>query len=173
MTTISAKSILASQHALDPKVRIDTLLLRYPRCIHAEFMTHRVFSRNAASSRAIPVKKLIEDVLTDPFIPIFWGSNQKGMQAGEECLMDVELHSPEFGLSECYDRETAWLCARDQAVMFAKAFAEAGYHKQAREQASRTHLDFCTKERGRTNSLSDAYSGEVRQDSPCATNVIG
>jgi hypothetical protein len=49
-------------------------------------MTHRVFSRNAGSSRAIPVKKLIEDVLTDPFIPIFWGSNQKGMQAGEEWL---------------------------------------------------------------------------------------
>ena len=71
MTTISARSVLASRHSLNPEARIDTLLLRYPRCTRAEFMTNRVFSRNAASSRAIPVKKLVEDMINDPFVPIF------------------------------------------------------------------------------------------------------
>jgi hypothetical protein len=39
--------------------RLTTLEVRYPRFIHSEMMTHRVFSRNAASSRAIPIKKMI------------------------------------------------------------------------------------------------------------------
>jgi hypothetical protein len=65
-------------------VRITTMVLTYPRYIHAELMTHRVFSRNAASSRAIPVKKLIRAVADHPVIPISWGSNKPGMQAGED-----------------------------------------------------------------------------------------
>jgi hypothetical protein len=84
MTTISAKTILRSRHAQRPDKILSTLLLRYPRPIHAEFMTHRVMSRNAASSRAIPVKKLIQDVRQDPFVPLHWGANQKGMQADQQ-----------------------------------------------------------------------------------------
>ncbi len=126
MTTISAKSILASRHAQSGD-RIDTLLLRYPRWIHAEFMTHRVFSRNAASSRAIPVERLIQDVLDDPAVPLFWGANQKGMQAGEECNEPVRVSDKEYGL---WPRGDAWLQARDNAVHMARAFAAAGYHKQ-------------------------------------------
>lgn len=137
MTTISAKSILASRHAQSGD-RIDTLLLRYPRWIHAEFMTHRVFSRNAASSRAIPVEKLIKDVLDDPAVPLFWGANQKGMQAGEECdaklLMKFEMIPPgtttTVGFGAVAGRGYAWLMARDRAVEAARAFANAGYHKQ-------------------------------------------
>lgn len=65
-------------------IRLTTFLLRYPRFIHAELMTHRVFSRNASSSRAIPVKKLIADIRRDPAMFRWWGKNQKGMQAEEE-----------------------------------------------------------------------------------------
>ena len=65
-------------------IRITTLQLRYPRFIHAEFMTHREFSRNASSSRAIPVAKMIEQVRTNPAMPIHWGKNQPGMQAHAE-----------------------------------------------------------------------------------------
>lgn len=81
MTTISAKMIAHSKCAVSGK-EICTLQLRYPRWIHAELMTHRQFSRNASSSRAIPVKRLLADMLRDPAYPIYWGSNQKGMQAG-------------------------------------------------------------------------------------------
>jgi len=129
MTTVTAKSILASRHADDPRVRVDTLLLRYPRCIHAEFMTHRVFSRNASSSRAIPVERLIKDVLDDPFVPLFWGKNQKGMQAGEETNEPVDTRQWDGGFRMC-SREDAWKEALETTIENAQAFAKAGYHKQ-------------------------------------------
>src|SRR6185437_9597329 len=61
-----------------------TAQFKYPRFIHAEFMTHREFSRNASSSRAIPVAKMIDQVRNDPAMPIHWGANQPGMQADNE-----------------------------------------------------------------------------------------
>ena len=78
MTTITATPILRSRHADQPDKILSTLLLRYPRCIHAELMTHRLFSRNAASSRAIPVSKLIQDVMENPFIPHLLGQEPEG-----------------------------------------------------------------------------------------------
>lgn len=137
MTTISAQTILRSRHSQRPDKVLSTLLLRYPRWIHAEFMTHRVFSRNAASSRAIPIKKLIQDVMENPAIPLFWGKNQKGMQANEECHALVEFGEEwvDTGIGLLPDtkrlaREEAWLLARNQAVNAAEAFMNAGYHKQ-------------------------------------------
>jgi hypothetical protein len=86
MTEISAKIIADS---INPQgIRLTTMQLRYPRTIHAEFMTHRVFSRNASSSRAVPVDKLIADVERDPATPLHWGRNQPGMQAGDELTVE-------------------------------------------------------------------------------------
>ncbi len=65
-------------------VRLTTMEVRYPRFIHSEVMTHRVFSRNAASSRAIPIRKMIEAVRSEPALPLWWGRNQSGMQARAE-----------------------------------------------------------------------------------------
>ena len=65
--------------------RITTFELEYPRFIHAEFMTHRLFSRNAASSRAIPVDRLLNLIKEDTAMPVHWGKNQSGMSAREEC----------------------------------------------------------------------------------------
>lgn len=56
------------------------MLLTFPRYILAEFNTHRMFSRNSASSRAIPFKKVLHAVHTDPFIPMMWMKDHKGMQ---------------------------------------------------------------------------------------------
>lgn len=64
--------------------RITTMQLKYPRFIHSEFMTHRVFSRSASSSRAIPVSKMLRAIWSEPATPIYWGSNKPGMQAGAE-----------------------------------------------------------------------------------------
>lgn len=61
-----------------------TLRLVYPRFIHAELMTHRVFSRNASSSRAIPVKTMLRNIKDNPAKPLYWGENIPGMQAGKE-----------------------------------------------------------------------------------------
>lgn len=86
MTTITAEVVLDS--VSENNVRLTTMKLRYPRIIHAELMTHRVFSRNASSSRAIPVSRLIQETEADPYVPASWGSNVPGMQAGTE--MPVE-----------------------------------------------------------------------------------
>lgn len=136
MTTITSTTILRSRNAVAPDKVLSTLLLRYPRCIHSELMTHRVFSRNAASSRAIPVEKLIKDVEENPFIPVFWGLNQRGMQATQVGDELVRTFHRDGNRGESYlgfdyaEKQEAWLAARDNAIVAAKAFAEAGYHKQ-------------------------------------------
>jgi len=84
----------------DEGIRLTTMQLRYPRFIHAELMTHRVFSRNASSSRAIPVAKMIEDIRRDPAMPIHWGSNKPGMQAGAEINEPVKLYAPVSGQAD-------------------------------------------------------------------------
>ncbi len=126
--TITAKIVADS---ISPQnIRLTTMQLRYPKFIHGEFMTHRVFSRNASSSRAIPVERLIQDVLDDPAMPVFWGKNQAGMQAGEECnewVQDPEISDTYYG---SITREQAWLTARDNAVSMTRAMSKAGYHKQ-------------------------------------------
>lgn len=114
MTTITAQII---EDSIWNGARITTLELYYPRIIHAEFMTHRVFSRNAGSSRAIPVKRLIAAVADDPFMPNAWGLNQKGMQA-QEAEADAEI---------C---RSIWLDARDSAVRHAELLAAQNVHKQ-------------------------------------------
>lgn len=108
--------------------RITTMHLRYPRFIHAELMTHRVLSRNARSSRAVPVKKMLEEISRDPVIPSYWGKNQSGMQASEE---NNEMIFIDYGHGSCdFTREGAWLYASEQAVRVATEFMKAGYHKQ-------------------------------------------
>lgn len=114
-----------------------TMHWRYPRIIHSEVMTHRVFSRNARSSRAVPVRTMLEEVRTKPFVPWHWGKNQKGMQAGEECnaLLELGTEMADTGIGEMpvptyLTREEAWLRQRDHAADTAEAYMDAGYHKQ-------------------------------------------
>lgn len=130
MTTISAKTVLRSRNASAPDKVLSTLLLRYPRFIHSEMLTHRALSRNAASNRAIPVKKMIDDILADTAMPIHWGAAQKGMQADQECDALVGWFDPRVRIDVRGERETAWLHARDEAIRIARGFDQAGYHKQ-------------------------------------------
>lgn len=129
MTTISAKIIADSINGVGN--RLTTIHMRYPRFIHAELMTHRVFSRNARSSRAVPVKTMIDEIVNDPVVPLHWGKNQKGMQAEHEHDGKVIIYArPPSGVTLECDNVTAWLLARDNAIMLAEAFDAAGYHKQ-------------------------------------------
>ena len=106
--------------------RLCTLQLRYWRAIHSEFMTHRVLSRNASSSRAIPTEKLLEQVEEFPACPVHWGKNQPGMQAHEEHTEFVK--HPITG--ELLTREEAWREAARSSSAWAREFSAAGYHKQ-------------------------------------------
>jgi hypothetical protein len=99
--------------------RITTFVLTYPRFIHAEFMTHRAFSRNAASSRAIPAKKIRASVRMDPAIPCHWGANQKGMQAEEE------LTGPKL-----WAAQVTWKLAMHLMLVMNWILERLGLHKQ-------------------------------------------
>lgn len=99
--------------------RITTFELEYPRFILAELNTHRVFSRNSSSSRAIPVWKLMKKILQDPVYPSFWGENQKGMQASKE-LEGLKLIIAKL----------SWRIASIFAVGFAGIMNLVGLHKQ-------------------------------------------
>jgi thymidylate synthase ThyX len=79
---ISAKVVLHSKS--EAGAEIWTLVLRYHRFIHPELMTHRKFSRNASSSRAVPAKRLLREAVKDTAVPLHWGANQAGMQASAE-----------------------------------------------------------------------------------------
>ena len=116
--TITAKIIA---HSIAPNDQmIVTWELEYPRFIHGEFMTHRLFSRNAASSRAIPVKTIIDQVRNAPAMPTHWGENQAGMQA-------KSLLSSALTTSAKY----VWRQAANSSAFFAEQLVKIGLHKQA------------------------------------------
>lgn len=105
--------------------RITTFELEYHRFIHSELMTHRMFSRNAMSSRAVPIDKMIEQVRNNPATPIHWGANRSGMQAYEECTnLVLDFVGEEFSVEEW------WKLSAEEAADSAECLAEAGYHKQ-------------------------------------------
>jgi len=115
---ISAK-ILAD--SISPSgVRMTTMEIEYPRFILAELNTHRMLSKNSASSRAIPVKTMHEHIRNHPATPVHWGKNQPGMQAKAE-LTDNDLADAKF----------IWRRAMDDALHWAWALADrVGLHKQ-------------------------------------------
>ena len=82
---INAKIIADSKNTYGD--RITTMLITFPRFILAELNTHRMFSRNSASSRAIPFEKMLKSVQENPFVPIAWQKDHKGMQ-GTEYITD-------------------------------------------------------------------------------------
>lgn len=100
-------------------IRLTTFVLTYPRFIHSEFMTHRMFSRNASSSRAIPVKKSIQMVLDNPAIPLAFTKNKAGMQGGDP----LDGKAAELA-------EKVWRQALFHAVDKAQLLADLDVHKQ-------------------------------------------
>jgi len=99
--------------------RLTTVEAIFNRWILAELNTHRMLSRNSASSRAVPVAKTIRQVWADPAVPSHWGSNQAGMQARSE------LSGWRRGVAR-----RAFLWARLPAIAFAWLLVKVGLHKQ-------------------------------------------
>ena len=117
MRRINAKVIADS---ISPSgSRLTTIECQLPRFILAQLNTHRAFSRNSASSRAIPVTKMIQSVKDDPYIPVKFGSNKSGMSPG-----------PELGVIERWGAEHAWRSACANAIYAAEKMAELGVHKE-------------------------------------------
>lgn len=100
-------------------IRLTTFVVKYPRFIHSELMTHRVLSRNAASSRAIPIEKMIQAIRDEIAEPEQWGSNQKGMQAGPILDTTHTMHA-----------RLAWTKAAEYAIAYVERLDFLGVHKQ-------------------------------------------
>lgn len=103
--------------------RITTFVVTHPRHILAEMNTHRMFSRNSASSRAIPAKEMIRRVREQPFIPIAWQKEHSGMQ-GTEYITD------EFCLQLIIDE---WKDAAGNAVVRANRISSGIVGKEGTE----------------------------------------
>ena len=87
-------------------VRMTTMEIEYPRFILAELNTHRMLSKNSASSRAIPVKAMHEHIRANTAGPVYWGINQPGMKAKTEAT-ELTL----AGLNTCGTKPVIWLLA--------------------------------------------------------------
>lgn len=117
MSQIEVKILAGSKTREGTK--ITTFLLLYHRFFHSEFMTHKVISKNAASSRAIPTSKLLDLVEKDPMLPVSVGKNKSGMQASEELEKEISDRFIELW------KELGVKVAADVKVM-----QELGPHKQ-------------------------------------------
>lgn len=100
--------------------RITSFVVTMPRIVLAELNTHRVLSRNSASSRAIPFVKMLDMVKTNPFIPIAWMKEHTGMQGNEFFTDENEINA----------LKTAYLEGRDNAVRTAENLSSLGLTKQ-------------------------------------------
>lgn len=114
--TISARMI---EHSVAPHgIELITLELCLPERIHKEILRHRMFSFSVTSTRASRYPAMRKLVMSNPYIPLVWCKDGKGMSPREE-------------FPEC-DREffeTEWLAARDEAVLKADRLHESGVHK--------------------------------------------
>ena len=119
----SAKELITAKIIADSiapnGVRMTTMEIEYPRFILAELNTHRMLSKNSASSRAIPVKAMHEHIRANTAAPVHWGINQPGMKAKEE-LTGADLSWAKY----------LWESARESAIKASQALAELNIHKQ-------------------------------------------
>lgn len=97
--------------------RVTTMIVEMHRFILPEFNTYRQFSRNFSSSRAIPINKMIDNVVTNNVYPLHFGKNKKGMQASEE-------------VTDINEAKRFWDLARQDAIFQAKRLSDLGVHKQ-------------------------------------------
>ena len=118
MSTNIKATIIAD--SINPNgTRLTTFEFEYPRFIHSEVMTHRMLSKNAASSRAIPIERMLDTIRSQPAMPIYWGENQSGMSARTELMgMDKEV------------AVNGWLMAMHDALYHSDFLAKGGLHKQ-------------------------------------------
>lgn len=119
MNAIDVSAEIVADSIAPSGSRLTTFKLSYPRFVHAEFMTHRAVSRNASSSRAIPVARVLDELEARPVTPWHWGRNAAGMQARE--ALDAGTRRA------C---TAVWRLAARAAAKASREMMEFGLHKQ-------------------------------------------
>jgi hypothetical protein len=110
--------VIADSVAKDTGYRVTTMQVRLHRFMLPEFNTHRAFSRNSASSRAIPVNRQFIKMAEEPAVPLLWPGERKGMQGG-----------PPLPTEKAIAAREVWLRARDEMMGCAEAMVNLGVHK--------------------------------------------
>lgn len=120
MSNINATVVAHSaRQLLGMRSEICTLVVELPLFIWAQMLTHRDFSRNGASARAIPVKTLIQQTIDNKVTPVYWGANKSGMQADAELTKDKQKQA-----------NKVWRTAASAARRAARKLDAIGAHKQ-------------------------------------------
>lgn len=130
MSTECKVKVIADSISAITDIRMLTIEAEYPRIILAELNTHRALGKNSASSRAIPVSKMLDQVRNDASMPVRFGAKNKGMQDAGEFDGLVAIWSEADGENIMVSPHEAWIEAQRCAAYFAQAFDEAGYAKQ-------------------------------------------
>lgn len=128
MQVCKARVIAKSKSAVTGKI-ITTIEAEFSRIVLAEFNTHKSLNRNASSSRAIPVPKMIEQARTNPAFPARFGAANKGMQDAGEHDRPVVFWDANGNLIELSPEE-AWRHSANIVADIAEAWHKAGYAKQ-------------------------------------------
>ncbi len=112
-------SLITYSESTDTQKRLATFVLKIPKFLWGHIISHRTLSRNSASSRAIPAKRIRKYVLNDPFLPVYFGENRAGMQSGK----------PFRGL-KLFLAKKIWLWSRYVPVFFHWLGEKLGMHKE-------------------------------------------
>lgn len=107
--------------------RLTTFVVVFPRIVLAEFNTHRMLSKNSASSRAISFIKMLEAVRSKPFKPLRWMKEHKGMQ-GNDFFTAADDPAQEVSILDSL--EHTWLSARDSMMLHSAELNRLGLSKQ-------------------------------------------
>ena len=144
-------------------IRLVTFHLRYPFALHHQFMTHRIFSRNGSSSRAIPVETLIDDVRNDPYIPEGLAANKAGMVPGDE--LDEETKMEILRLHEEH---------RKFSILTALRISKLGAHKQYANQYLNLHrhIDMVVSSTDWDNFLDQRMASDAREEIRVLAEII-
>lgn len=118
MNQIKISLIEYSESAVTKK-RLATFVIKIPKFLWGHIISHRSLSRNSASSRAIPAKRIRNSVLKDPFLPLYFGENQSGMQSGK-ALDGIRLLLA----------KKIYLWSRYVPVLFHYIGEKIGFHKE-------------------------------------------
>lgn len=108
------------QHSCDAnnaKNQVITFNVKYGLIVHAEALRHRLFSRCVKSNRAIPMHLIRKEVIKEPYVPVWFGSKQKGMVA------DVEIKFKKTG-------SVLWRLGRYPACGLHWILEKVGAHKE-------------------------------------------
>jgi thymidylate synthase ThyX len=111
--------VIAKSYSSTTGIELTTFELEYPRIVHEQLLTHRQFSRNSSSSRAVPTAKMVAHIREFPGVPIFWGKNKSGMSAKEELPDSVKEEALAI-----------WQEAIEANIGFAERLSSIGVHKQ-------------------------------------------